>query len=393
MNFGTERPCLDKTVSMLAPEQLRLTNVTLINRPLSEGIVVFASGMNRVADIRGAVAARVPIGVDVSKLSQAAVAAIVGSRLPVLLDSGAFSEVTVRRGEIQVVREIKEREWKRRLATYAQIAKALRQKNRQKNAFATVSVLAPDHVGSQELTLLRLSKFRREVRELQALGAAVLVPLQCGALDPVDFYNSARDTLGVEIVPAFPMKKAATTIQSILDFLKKTSVPRIHLLGMGANNRSVKALTRLVRHTHPDIQISMDANRIRAALGAQRAITRGEALHRDQMSSTWSGEVDLREWGGGFHDMTEALFYPSLWLKGAELERTAESLTWLTPQQRQDFLREPEAFVNADENQSDWLYQTLTERYFSYVRKQSRVAARTRAVFECLSASPIAHQV
>ncbi len=371
-------------------EQLSITKPALINRPLSEGMIVFASGMNRLTDIHGALSAGVPIGADVSKLSQASIRAIIESRLPVLLDSGAFSEVATFDGRIRVVRTICDREWRRRLGVYLHIAKGVQQTGNGK--ISRVAVVAPDRVGSQELTLLRLSKFRQEVKEIHSSGAEVLVPLQCGLLGAVEFFKAARNALDIEIVPAFPMKKAATTIQTILDFLKQVDIPRIHLLGMGANNRNAKTLVRLVRHVRPGVNISMDANRIRAALGAQRAITQKEAQYCDESLSGWSGEVDLREWNGELHDMTEALFQPSVWLKGAELDRTADSLTWLTEQQRGAFVREPDVFVNADENQSDWLYQTLMDRYLAYVRSKSRIAARTRAVSEVLSTSQIAYQ-
>lgn len=86
------------------------------------------------------------------------------------------------------------------------------------------------------------------------------------------------------------------------------------------------------------------------------------------------------------------LFQPSVWLEGIALRRAAESLTWLAPHQRRTFLMAPDAFVNADENQSDWLYETLERHYLEYIRKHSRSAARTRAVFETLSTSQIAYQ-
>ncbi|HEY6249604.1 MAG TPA: hypothetical protein VI685_06560 [Candidatus Angelobacter sp.] len=377
---------------MFGSDQLPLAKPILVSRPLCEGLTVFASGMNRLADIRGAAAAGVPIGVDVSRVSQRVAAEIIEIGVTVLLDSGAFSEVEVRRGEVHVVREIDDMEWKRRLALYLQIAKALRSKNRRQGAVSKVSIIAPDRVGSQEVTLLRLSKFRRQITEIRATGAAILVPLQCGALDSVEFYRAARTAVGVEIVPAFPMKKAPTTIPAILDFLTHVAVPRIHLLGMGANNRLTKALFRLVTYAHPGIQISMDANKIRAAVGKHRTITHKETQYCDEMSSGWTGDVDLREWGDDLHDMTEVVFQPSVWLKGVELKRAADSLTWLTAQQQQQFLVDPDAFVNADENQNDWLYQTLLERYVLYIKRRCRRSARTRAVFESFSNSPIAHQ-
>ena len=62
---------------MITTEQLLLADPILISRPLYDGVTVFASGMNRVADIRGAAAAGVPIGVDVSKVSQRVAAEII----------------------------------------------------------------------------------------------------------------------------------------------------------------------------------------------------------------------------------------------------------------------------------------------------------------------------
>src|ERR1700730_12942807 len=105
------------------PEQALLTSPSIISHPLPSGVIVFASGMNRIADIRGAEAAGVPIGVDVSRLSARAIDELLGSRVPVLLDSGAFSEVSIQYGRVCVRSEISDREWARRLAVYLRVAK------------------------------------------------------------------------------------------------------------------------------------------------------------------------------------------------------------------------------------------------------------------------------
>ncbi|GEM_PF-5594205 len=53
-------------------------------------VLGYTSGTNRCCDIRGAAKARVAIGVDVSRLSESAILALIESRVPLLLDSGAF---------------------------------------------------------------------------------------------------------------------------------------------------------------------------------------------------------------------------------------------------------------------------------------------------------------
>ena len=155
------------------PEQARLLSQTVINSPLPRGVTAFASGMNRLADIHGAAAAGVPIGVDVSKVSESVVAELIRAGAPMLLDSGAFGEIRIRAGKIYVAKEIDDLEWRRRLAIYLKIARAFQGKDQ--SGVAMISVIAPDRVGSQEVTLSRLSKFRQELKDLRAVGADILV--------------------------------------------------------------------------------------------------------------------------------------------------------------------------------------------------------------------------
>ena len=371
--------------------QLLLHTQEVINCPLPEGVLVFASGMNRIADIRGAVAAGVPIGVDVSRLSKAAAEELLTCAVPLLLDSGAFSEVSFRSGHVQVRSEITERDWRRRLAIYLQIARHNCRRTHGHN-LASVMAVAPDRVGSQELTLERLKKFRDEVRQVHAAGAEILVPLQVGRLSLYDFYSKAQDVLGIEIVAGFPMKKTATDAQAILDFVVRTGSARVHLLGMGANHPKAASIVRLIQHTCPSSFISMDSNRIRAAIGARRMITRREVQYRDELTEGWTGEIDLRDWGGDVHDMTEVLFQPSQWLQGAALGAVAESLTWLSENERRRFQADPDAFVN-ESDCDEWLHHVLMNAYFAYVQRHARISARTRSVTEELAQSKIGGQV
>jgi hypothetical protein len=248
-------------------------------------------------------------------------------------------------------------------------------------------------VGSQDLTLARLSQFCPEIREVHQAGADILVPLQVGQLGLVDFYNAAAALLGIEIVPGMPMKKAVTTPAEILKFVTTARPRRIHLLGMGITNRNADPLIRILQHTSPWIHVSLDSNRIRAGVGQRRIITRKEHHYANELTDGWTGEVDLRPWGGSVHDMTEAIFQPSLWLMGTALHEFTDSLTWLTLDQRKDLVADPDQFLANDDNVNDWMYQALMDAYYSHIRRRTRASARARAISDTLDHSKIGGQV
>jgi hypothetical protein len=354
------------------------------NGNLPEEIVNYTSGTNRLSDIRGALAAGAPIGVDISRLSKAAIKELLASSAPVFLDSGAFGEVAMRYGRAAIVHPISDDQWNRRLDNYLRITRQIGRKRRQLLACRRVTVVAPDCVGNQELTLQRLARFRDRVRQIHAAGADVVVPMQMGRLNVLEFFKHAHCILGFEIVAGMPMNKAATTANAIQELLRDIKPERIHLLGMGTRNRKAGPIISLIRRLAPTTLISMDANCIRAAVGKNRPITRAEKQYSDDLIPSWTAEVDLREWGRDVHDFTELIFQPSYWLTGAKLNKFAESLTWLTRHQTRDFLRSPDQFVNSDEHSNDWLHERLTQAYFEYVSAETRRAARTRAVFETL---------
>lgn len=182
-------------------------------------------------------------------------------------------------------------------------------------------------------------------------------------------------------------------MEAIQYLIEHVRPKRIHFLGLGADSHRADSLIRFIRHLSPRIAISMDANRIRVAIGKDRPITRREKKLFDEAISGWTGEIDLRESGGESHDLTELLFQPSLWLKGTKLSQFVDSLTWLPACRRTEFLDDPDKFVNADENLNDWLHQSLIQAYFDYVSAKTRRSARTLAVSETLSKSKIAHQI
>jgi len=165
---------------------------------------------------------------------------------------------------------------------------------------------------------------------------------------------------------------------------------RIHFLGLGADGHKADSLIRFIRHLSSRITISMDANRIRVAVGKNRCITRREKKLFDEAIPGWTGEIDLRESGGELHDLTELLFQPSRWLTGTKLTQFVDSLTWLPVCRRTEFLTDPDKFVNSEGNLSDWLSESLMQAYFEYVSSETRRSGRTLAVSETLNKSKIA---
>lgn len=134
-----------------------LFDLSLYRNPLPEDVQVFASGANQEPEIRGFARLGIPVGVSVNHLNDAAVAALIELGQPVMIDSGAFSEVLFTENGPRTIAPIDETEWSRRLSISIRLASAL-------GNFAVV--LAPDKVGDQQETLTRLARYRSELASL-----------------------------------------------------------------------------------------------------------------------------------------------------------------------------------------------------------------------------------
>ncbi len=141
--------------------------------PLPEKVVVFASSANRVPEILGFARVGIPIGVSVPELNEEAIQALIGIEQPVMIDSGASSEVAFTNAGPCVVRAISHQEWLCWLAIYLRLAHKLGRK---------ALLVAPDRVGDQAVTLQRLTRYRLQLAEISSTGAGLLIPLQIGDL-------------------------------------------------------------------------------------------------------------------------------------------------------------------------------------------------------------------
>lgn len=263
---------------------------TVATAPAEAGVGVtgkaatyFASGSSTPASIRGFATIGHAIGVAATELSQAGeneLLALAGSGIPVFVDSGAFSEVEfdVVAGGFKVVAPITEAGWAARLDLYARLAAVYA----DREAAGDLYLVAPDQVGSQEVTLARLTKYAPEVRALIEQGVRVLVAVQRGALPQADFDARVTAVLGTsDYVRALPCKKGATSVEELRAFVATVQPARLHLLGLGERNRQVNAYLGAVAAVSPSTVVTLDSNKIAASVGRQGKAPRILTAARD----------------------------------------------------------------------------------------------------------------
>jgi hypothetical protein len=285
-------------------------------------LIAIASGSNHAGEIRGFVDAGMHVGVSVNRVNaQAARAlcALAGTSTKVFIDSGAFSEVAFTQQGPVIVQPIDDASWRKRLALALQIAKSIG---------TQALVVAPDRVGCQDTTLQRLSRYRAEVRAIADTGAEVLLPLQGGTLPLEQFLAEAHRRLGCPVVPALPMKKAATSLHDLRAFLRAVAPKRLHLLGIGPSSPRMAAVWCMIRVESPSTITSCDSVRITAAVGRGttpaevRPLTRATDDAKDQISEFM---FDSFRGDDGAIDYTEDIGDPSSWMTPKQARAFAEA--------------------------------------------------------------------
>jgi hypothetical protein len=348
-----------------------------------KAITVFASGVNEAREIRGFALAGFPIGASASNLRETAIQELLRVEGPVFLDSGAFSEVrySPESGKLEVSNPISPREWRRRLSVYVRLARVLGSR---------LSVGAPDRVGDQDETLRRLALYRDELHVLHELGAHILIPLQVGARTHETFYAMAQEAVGVPLVPAFTMKKAVTSDGDAERFLKAVQPSRIHLLGIGRENRRAGHILDLIRRCSPSTEISMDSNRLRAVTGKKRSMTIMEHAFRESEIDNLFNEVESPVLAtlGYRIDYTDLIAAPSAWAT-EEMLREIALASGFTLSETHAFFADPDGFLGRAITGADSYYwenpmvaMALDRAWGKYVQQQVHSHVRTAAIRE-----------
>ena len=375
----------DRTATQSDGAQGRLMDKQDLRDTLPPGVTAYASGANRAADIFGFAKAGIPVGVaipDVNENSMKMLEQLADRGVPVFADSGAFAEVTFGPDGPTVTKPITDAQWDEILSKYERLSVALK---------GNLTVVAPDQVGNQEVTLERLKKYAGQMMNIAANGSKVIVPMQVGDMSPAEFYEAAKDALNdaVRIIPGLPMKKAATNPGTVLEFVREVKPEEIHFLGLGVNNALADSLIRAVRDLDPNIKITMDANAIRAHVGEGRSITEKEREYRMSLTEGVSGEVNHRPWGGDVHDYTEKIYAPSEWASRAALERIARD-GGLDADETKAFLADPDKWVN--EEDLGYVQNALDREYENYVAEKAKGPARSKAVHDTFADSKLGGQ-
>lgn len=351
--------------------------------------IYFASGSNLAGELRGFDDIGHPVGVTLARLRRSgdsfkwtnrilnAAAWNEIARLHGLLfmDSGAFCEVD---GEtLEIVAPISDSDWLERLAQYRAAALMLG---------GRLHVVAPDCVAHQELTLERLDRYQGHVRELIKLGANVLVALQGGALNPIDFYVRCLRVLGVPrhaVIPAFPMAKARGAEEALLNFIYAVQPRAIHLLGVRPSQ--VEGLIARAAALKP-LQISTDSCALNGGANGKQPVNYDWSKCS---SKTWSKPGGLRRrktgkvvaalieaadelaqgmWAEGPQtcmgdhpgDWTDEIASPSAWASKSLLLKIAGWMA-LNKEETAAFLRDPDQWLQEDDGEEPRYLDPLVE--------------------------------
>lgn len=376
--------------------QLQLLPLGTDSPSFPENVLVFASGANRVHEIEGFMRVGIPVGVSAQHLNEEAIHALFQIDQPVMVDSGAFSEVRTTARGLEVARPISPSEWRRRLDIYLRLATHLGPKG---------LFVVPDRVGDQQETLRRLATYRSDLVALVQLGSRLLLPLQVGPLSHAALYSRAVDVASVPMVPAMPMRKAATPVAALVSFLETVQPEHIHLLGAGIENRRVRKIVTFLLACDPALHISMDSNRLRAVIGKDRVLTRKEVQLRRRPIEELYGAVDSEALtrNGRVLDYTDLIASPSLWAGARDLLEIAKDAA-LSPKDSEAFLRGPDRFLQRPVFPGDgesaaltWIEHPvvscgLDHAWERFVTRSVQRCIRSVAIAETFAHSTIAHQ-
>lgn len=258
----------------------------------------FASGANSPADMLGLIDCSMDWGCSVSELTphwELGVQYTLDTDVLTFWDSGAFSEMDLSGSSPRVKFPITHEDWAARLDIYLWVADRLG---------PAAYLVAPDQVGVQLETLVRLQEFAGTMQECREQGAEIIVPHQRGELSLKDFTGVAADILGFDdFIVGFPMKKGVTRLATVVDYCESMQPEKVHLLGLGPRRRvQPKLLTCLeaIAGVSPETEVFCDSVLLRGMRERTikvRPLTRAEdeavALIRERLHGAPPEEIPI----------------------------------------------------------------------------------------------------
>jgi len=346
-------------------------------------VTYFASGSNAAGEIQGFAAVGMNPGVCACALHPAAIdalKALAGTGTRVFVDSGAFGEVGFGPEGLIVKAPITDEEWDERLGLYEELAAVLG---------SQVYVVAPDRVGSQEETLVRLARYAGRMQRIAALGANVIVVCQRGAVPQADFFARAAAAVGLpveSVIAGIPSKKAAATTAEIAAFARDAQPRRAHLLGLGPRSPRYAEVVAAVRAASPATVLFCDSVALTAVVGhgtgTPRPLTAALARAAEAV------EVAMWDEGADGVDYTDCVVEDvDGWMDRASRARLADAVG-ADRDARAAILSSPAAWLATETDdqvapgEQDWVlaavdaeWQTHSRRRTGTWRKRSAVVA------------------
>ena len=324
---------------------------------------LYFSGASSRSDLLGYISAKSNVGVSILETS-APVRKILGQYAAdggkVMIDSSAF-------GEFMLALKNKDcppLDFDVVLDRYEDIANSCTI-NHQNLMF-----VAPDKVGSQVDSLLRLEKHIKRIRALHTKGAQIMMPMQKGSMPLPAFYDACKKILAFDFVVGFPSNAEALTIDQTKSFLSEIKPAKAHFLGCKENQ-----LVHTGLNASPNTQFSCDSSRLRAYIGEGRiGTTMQKSIADDVLLNGINGSGDMP-----YFDSTEFV--------GA-LEDHVVNFTAATLKRFSEHLKcTPKEVNNACDNESLW--ELLDSRNYGYAYQM----ADSWWIGECYKeASPLARQ-
>jgi len=310
---------------------------------MTNGTTYFASGSNHKGEIEGFAAAGMNLGATVSEFRKGAEAALRALALTatlIFVDSGAFGEIGFGPNGPFVKKPITAEDWNERLDTYDRLANSLG---------SQLFCVAPDRVAFQEDTLELLETYADRLRKLAATGANVLVPHQKGELSMTEFNEFAVEILGCDFIPAIPMKKDATSVEDLVEFLSNVRPSSVHLLGLGESSPRFAAVREACLAVVPGLHIYCDSVAITSKVGRSggknggaRPLTIAQDFAREEMTEALFAE------GVDGLDYTDAIAEPSSWLTARDLKEFAK-LIGLDKKETRELVSDVDGWLQEDE--------------------------------------------
>ena len=258
----------------------------------------YRSGATSPTDFDGLAAANAPIGVVAGLINQPMedrIADYVHSGGHVFVDSGAFGAfMSGLRGRPASI------DFDALMAQYRQLADRVAGHSQG----GSLTVVAPDVVGDQTATAALQAQHAPGLNDLRRRGLDVIVPVQKGerplgeqmihaSVTHAEAGHPAAFTFGIPFNAAAysPEEVAAGVKQWTERFPYAADKLKIHLLGIGDQNRNYADALATIRAANPKVTISSDSNRFRAIFGTDRKGTvavgqKKDARARNNMEDT-----------------------------------------------------------------------------------------------------------